>query len=296
MTPPFFLWKVEQKPVSVRLDVDMLDRLDREVSQPARSLTSRGCEIGGLLLGRVSGLTSPRVTVQEYRPIRCDHERGPLYMLSPTDMERFASATQAQAKAENGLQVVGYFRSQTRPGLNLPADEIEFLKAQFGQPYQIALLVRPQRATASTAGIFIWENGKMRATTYREFPCSRDALLPLCLPEGPESESGGDLVKNTPVQTAAKRPLEPAPAERQKLKPELAPPTPAPMLVAFRRKVAPFPAPVAAAVEERPAEEKLPENPGKAARVGRCSTRVDLRPASHRPAGGSRENREVTRS
>src|SRR5205807_8547442 len=50
----FFLWEVPQKPVAVRIPYDLMDRLEREAVDSFRSVTSRGSEIGGLLIGSVT--------------------------------------------------------------------------------------------------------------------------------------------------------------------------------------------------------------------------------------------------
>jgi len=51
---PLYLWEVPQKPVSVRIPFSLIDRLEREAVDSFRSLTSRGSEIGGLLVGDVT--------------------------------------------------------------------------------------------------------------------------------------------------------------------------------------------------------------------------------------------------
>jgi hypothetical protein len=51
---PGYTWEVPQKPVSVRLPLDLIDRLENESVENFRSLSSRGSEIGGLLLGSVA--------------------------------------------------------------------------------------------------------------------------------------------------------------------------------------------------------------------------------------------------
>ena len=50
-TSSFFLWEVPQKPVAVRIPYQLMDRLEREAVESFRSVTSRGSEIGGLLIG-----------------------------------------------------------------------------------------------------------------------------------------------------------------------------------------------------------------------------------------------------
>jgi hypothetical protein len=48
----YYLWEFPEKPVSVRLSLDVVDRLEHDVLESFRAITSRGSEVGGLLLGR----------------------------------------------------------------------------------------------------------------------------------------------------------------------------------------------------------------------------------------------------
>ena len=91
---PFYLWEVPQKPVSVRIPFSLIDRLEREAVENFRSLTSRGSEIGGLLVGSVSPGSPLVVSIADYDLIACDYSRGPLYRLSDADTGRFEQAIQ----------------------------------------------------------------------------------------------------------------------------------------------------------------------------------------------------------
>src|ERR1035438_3158760 len=148
-----YLWEVPQKPVSVSLPFEMIDRLERLVVESFRSLTSRGSEIGGVLMGRTTPGNPPLVAVEEFELIACDYSRGPLYRLSDADMGRFERAIE-QHSTGNGPRVVGYFRSHTRKGLALDPEDTAFLDARFSEAHHIVLLVRPFATKASTAGIF----------------------------------------------------------------------------------------------------------------------------------------------
>src|SRR5258706_8266088 len=53
-TSSFFLWEVPQKPVAVRIPYQLMDRLEREAVESFRSVTSRGSEISGLLIGNAT--------------------------------------------------------------------------------------------------------------------------------------------------------------------------------------------------------------------------------------------------
>src|SRR5450759_2545533 len=166
---PLYLWEVPQKPVSVRIPFSLIDRLEREAAENFRSLTSRGSEVGGLLVGDVAPGNPLVVSIADYELIACDYSRGPLYRLSDADVGRFEHAIQQRLAAGRG--VAGFFRSHTRKGISLDADDLAFFQARFRDPHHVALLVRPFATKASTAGIFIWENGKVNGeASCLEFP------------------------------------------------------------------------------------------------------------------------------
>src|SRR5882757_5081343 len=87
-----FLLGVPQKPVAVRIPYELIDRLEREAVESFRSVTSRGSEIGGLLIGSATAGSPLVVSVAEYQLIECEYSRGPLYRLSEADITRFRSA------------------------------------------------------------------------------------------------------------------------------------------------------------------------------------------------------------
>src|SRR5579872_4048455 len=166
----FFSWEVAQKPVAVRLPFSLIDRLESEAVENFRSLTSRGSEIGGLLFGGIASGTPSIVTLADYELITCDYNRGPLYRLSDADLGRFEQAIEKRAGGA-GPRVVGFFRSHTRKGLALDAEDLAFFEPRFLDPQNLVLLIRPFATKASTAGIFIRENGRISSeTSYLEFP------------------------------------------------------------------------------------------------------------------------------
>ncbi len=208
---PGYLWEVAQKPVSVHLPYGIIDRLEKEVVENFRSLTSRGSEIGGLLLGAVVPGIPCVVTVEDFELIPCDYSRGPLYRLSDADMGRFEYAVQ-QRQSEAELVVVGYFRSHTRKGLSLDSEDVAFLETRFREPYQVALLVRPYATKASTAGIFIREGGAVNGdASYMEFPFRSSQLSsyrpsPLLAetPPAPPPAAAPSAVSGAPLPAAPK--------------------------------------------------------------------------------------------
>ncbi len=262
---PFYLWEVPQKPVSVRIPFSLIDRLERDAVESFRSLTSRGSEIGGLLVGNVSPGSPLVVSIADYDLIACDYSRGPLYRLSDADMSRFEQAI--QQRLASGSAVAGFFRSHTRKGISLDTDDLTFFQARFREPHHLALLVRPFATKASTAGIFIWENGKVNGeASFLEFPFR-------------SSELGAGNNAAPPADTTAAAPSSPAPAPQAPKGPVRAQIVP----IASRREISLPPLPVAepelpappvavAPPPPPPVEEKAPivaDKPAKTEKTGK---------------------------
>ena len=199
-TSSFFFWEVAEKPLAVKIPYELMDRLEREAVDSFRSVTSKGSEIGGLLVGQVVPGSPMVVSVAEYQLIDCDYARGPLYRLSDADLLRFQRAIEQRLAAGEGI--AGFFRTHTRKGISLDPDDVALMDAQFRDPHQFALLVRPFATKASTAGIFIREGGKI----------SGDAS-PLEFPfRSPASESKpADATEGRPAPAAAAAPQAQAP-------------------------------------------------------------------------------------
>ena len=269
---PFFLWEVPQKPVSVRIPFSLIDRLEREAVESFRSLTSRGSEIGGLLVGDVSQGSPLVVSIADYDLIACDYSRGPLYRLSDADMGRFEHAIQQRLAAGRG--VAGFFRSHTRKGISLDADDLAFFQARFRDPHHIALLVRPFATKASTAGIFIWENGKVNGeASYLEFPFRSSELGSGQAPAPPEPKAATPSAP-PPPQTPkgnVRAQIVPIASRRDPFPPPTPVAEPAPPAAPVA--VAPAPAPAAKVTPPAPAvEEKaalVPDKPAKTEKSGK---------------------------
>lgn len=259
--PGVYLWEVAQKPVSVKLSLDLVERLEHEVVESFRSLDSRGSEIGGVLLGSAQSGNPARVSIEGYELIPCDYARGPLYRFSEADVERFEKAI-AQHNGSGGQRVVGFFRSHTRKGLGLDAEDLAFFTPHFREPHQVALLIRPYASKASTAGIFIWENGTIKGeASYQEFPFRRADLQNPARPEtsepAAESPAGGAALHH-PAE-----PAQPKPPVRAQIVPiasrrEIALPPPPPVQQDPAPKMeAPAEPEIPARAEERPALEDI---------------------------------------
>ncbi len=256
-TPASYLWEVAGKPVSVQINLDLVERLEHEVVENFRSLDSRGSEIGGVLLGTVGSGSPLKISIERYELVSCDYSRGPLYRFSDKDVERFARAIAAR-QGSSGPRVVGFFRSHTRKGLSLDADDITFLSQHLREPHQVALLIRPYASKSSTAGLFIWENGTMHGeSSYREFPFRRADLE---RGAGAEAASSGEPA--TPAAAVVTPTPEPVPA-RPPVRAQIVP-------IASRREISLAPPPDLAPAEAETALESrslVMEKPAAASKL-----------------------------
>ena len=253
-----YLWEVPQKPVAVRLAFDIIDRMEGEVIENFRSLTSKGSEIGGVLLGSVLPGSPLTVLVQGYESVACDYSRGPLYRLSDADLARFERVIEQHSGSDTS-QVVGFFRAHSRKGLSLDTDDLAFLDARFRAAHHVALLVRPFATKTSVGGLFIREDGTFHGdASYLEFPFRSTQLTPSLW---------------TPPEAAA--PAPPPPASAAPSAPP-AKPSVRPQVVPIpRRDTAPAPpapeAKVSAPAPERKAPETKPAPPKPAAPEARVA-------------------------
>jgi protein TonB len=263
---PAFLWAPSGKLVTVSIPLPVIDRLEKEAVESFRSLTSRGSEIGGLLFGSSAAGTPLAVTIDSYEAIECEYSRGPLYRLTDVELARLDRVIEQRLNA--GARAIGFYRSHTRKGLGLDADDQAMFDSRFTEPHHIALLIRPNATKASMAGIFFRENGKVQGeASYLEFPFRssqhESSRRTESLYDG--AVAGPRSVTASPAPAAA-RPVIRAQivpiASRREVNPETPLTAPPPAPAASPTPVdPPAPAPVAVAPAPAPPEPKAPSAP-----------------------------------
>ena len=269
-----YLWEVPQKPVAVRLALDFIDRMEREVIENFRSLTSQGSEIGGVLLGTVIPGSPLTVVVQDYESVPCDYTRGPLYRLSDADLARFERAIEQHA-TPGAIPVTGFFRAHSRKGLSLDADDLSFLDARFRGPQHIALLVRPFATKTSVGGLFIREDGVFHGeASYLEFPFRSSQLTPsLWTP----AETAPAAPPPPPASAAPSAP----PAAKSAVRPQVVP-------IGMRRDSA-APAPPAEAKPAAPPVDKTERKAPETKPAPEMKIAPPARPAAAEPKPAAKE-------
>jgi protein TonB len=276
----FYTWEVAQKPVAVRMPLAFIDRLESEAVENFRSLSSRGSEIGGLLIGSVAANNPSLVTVADFELVSCDYSRGPLYRLSDADMGRFAQAME-KYRPGSAQRVVGFFRSHTRKGLSLDAEDLAFVEPHFPEAQQFVLLIRPFATKVSTAGIFIRENGKISGDVSPKEFSFRSSELGMSHAHSEKAEPAAAPPPAPKAQPRAQ--IVPIASRREITLPEPVATVPAPPLVAERMETpAPAPTPPKAQpptpVVEKVEKEEKPEKAEKAEKTEKTEKAVVLPP------------------
>ncbi|MGA8029086.1 MAG: hypothetical protein WB992_18255, partial [Bryobacteraceae bacterium] len=108
--PYYVRWNPDRSPYAIELKLDLVSKIAGELAQAEKL----GIEVGGVLIGTFPKAQLPTLRVEDLEIIPRRPEDGPVYMLDPSQHERFAEA-RWRAKA-NGKVPIGFWRSHIRPG------------------------------------------------------------------------------------------------------------------------------------------------------------------------------------
>jgi len=188
-----FVWRAPGKPVRVRLRLEVIDRLEAEALKGLWAVPKRGAEVGGVLLG--TGTPGGGMVVEDFEPAPCEYRRGPSYHLSEGDRRNLEQIL-SRWRGHPSRRVVGYYRSHTREGLCLQAEDLALISQYFSDLSSVFLVIKPSATRPSVAGFFLWEDGKVRGeSSDLEFPFNRKALLEASL-----IEAGLPVEQEQPVE------------------------------------------------------------------------------------------------
>jgi hypothetical protein len=174
----YYVWEVPGQSVVVHLRLDVVDRLAAEVMRGFGSVPKRGAEVGGFLIGAIRPGVPAIVRIEDFEPVACEYRRGPSYLFTEEDVVALEDSWRRfQPSVSPSAYAVGYFRSHTRDGFSLAAEDLEILDRLFPGPAQVALLIKPYATKVSVAGFFVRVHGEFPGTTALEFPLRRRELL-----------------------------------------------------------------------------------------------------------------------
>ncbi|MBK5290192.1 MAG: hypothetical protein JJE04_00675 [Acidobacteriia bacterium] len=163
-------WRTDSHSLTIEYSLMVLEELRLAGEAGFQKIAHGGVEVGALLMGLRDG---DRVRIEEWRPIECEHARGPGFLLSQNDLaglERLIGQT-ATAPELNGLYPVGWFHTHTRSKVFFSPEDKSIQDLFFPESWQVALVLQLTKDHAASAGFFVRDSdGGMRMeSSYREF-------------------------------------------------------------------------------------------------------------------------------
>jgi len=167
----YYIWEVPGKPVTIYLSHEAIDRILGEAAHVPEGASS-DAEIGGILLGAAESGDRLTVRIEDAAPLPIRYTFGPSYLLAEEDQADLRAALEQWAPTADGaIYAVGFFRTHRRSGLGLTEDDLWLLENYFGDPSNVAMLIKPRPMRSSLAGFFFSEQGRIQAeSSYLEFP------------------------------------------------------------------------------------------------------------------------------
>jgi proteasome lid subunit RPN8/RPN11 len=227
-------WSTPECPFVIEYEPGALNDIRIAVSDAFFLVPRGGAEIGGILLGKWE---AGCLTISDYKPLDCEHAFGPSFILSHRD--RFKLAELIASVKASGAWVTGWYHSHTRSHIFLSEADRGIHTEFFREPWQVALVLRPDTFLPTRAGFFFREaGGRMRVeSSYMEF-----SLKPLDLKPAPSAAPGlpgvsptSEVAVDAPHDLGDSQPLsappvshstEPAAAETLPRFLDVTPPTP----------------------------------------------------------------------
>lgn len=201
--PDYYTYQAPDSGPLIHLSYSALDGILSEVMTGFGAIPRRGAEVGGILVGK---RVDSEIWIEGFAMAECEHRRGPSFLLSEQDQERFVKVFESQRQADH--YPVGLFRSNTRDE-NAITDEDRSLFAKYFQPPTgTFLLVRPYAAKTSTGSFLVYKDGALPDSNADVFPFQRWEL------------EGGSAPRRRPLQESKSRPAgkiaeeEPPPASQ----------------------------------------------------------------------------------
>ena len=179
-----YVWEPPGKTISVRLNLDLVDRMQQDVMRGFGAVPKRGAEVGGVLLGRAAPGEKLVVTIDDYELVPIQYKRSPSYLLSEEDAQAFQAFLKMQRSGTQTVAIVS--RTSQTPLLigGACADVVELSRHIEALPRLGAILgdVRAARHLAQAAlasAIDIAEQDIGLHTDLSEQQAMRDAISEL---------------------------------------------------------------------------------------------------------------------
>ena len=194
---------MDSSPFTIEYAGELLEQMRLAAMDAFFAIPRGGLEIGGVLFGRYR---EGSLQIEAFRMLDCEHAAGPSFTLSEADHGRLRDLIDA-AVAE-GLSPVGWFRSRTRTEISISDADLALHDKYFREPWQVALVLRPEVTRPMRAGFFFKQGGVL-ARSCQEFVVEPWGRSPSCpVAEAVQREPVRDLPHLPELRflTAASRP------------------------------------------------------------------------------------------
>lgn len=195
-------WQTPLCPFTIDFEPGKLEEIRVAVVDAFYAVPRGGVEIGGLLYGKRSGST---LEIVDFRKIETEYLTGPSFDLSANDRAGLRKLLAETKFKDPSIQPVGWFHSHTRSGIHLSPKDLELYREFFPDPWQVALVLRPEKLGSVQGGYFFrGPDGEVQAdASALEFP-----LLPYA-GEKREAEAVEEIVPEpvAPPPAPAPEPL-----------------------------------------------------------------------------------------
>jgi proteasome lid subunit RPN8/RPN11 len=193
-------WGVEGKPLAIEYSPEAMEAVRAAVVDGFYKLPRGGLEVGGILFGQRD---SASVRILASRPLACEHAAGPSFVLSEGDESALRQALESAASDPDlaGMAPVGWYHSHTRSGIFLSDQDQGIYDRYFPEPWQVALVLRPEKMKPTRAGFFFREEGGTvrRDSSYLEFQLEPPVKERKARPQRPEGAARPSVPEPEPA-------------------------------------------------------------------------------------------------
>jgi hypothetical protein len=172
--------------IRIEFDDAVIQDIRARSIEGSQAMPFGGLEVGGVLFGTHEASV---LHVKAWKPMACEHKRGPGLQLSRRDEEALVELLHGAPEDPlvKGMATVGWFRSTRKQALTLSQEDAALHAAFFPAPWQAALVLKPKVFGASRIAVFAAdESGSLQlAAPVQEFDVSGPPAAPASRRERP---------------------------------------------------------------------------------------------------------------
>jgi proteasome lid subunit RPN8/RPN11 len=202
-------WQTPLCPFKIDFAPDKLDEIRLAVADGFYAVPRGGVEIGGVLFGEKR---EGQLSILDYRKIETEYLTGPSFRLSDQDLTGFQTLIAETKFHDRAIVPLGWFHSHTRSPIHLAEEDVNFHKRFFPEPWQIAMVLKPDNlGKVRAAYFFTTAAGSIQTdSAMDEFPVEPyfgAKSTGLETPEKSQVEDAGGIKKALPLSAATERDL-----------------------------------------------------------------------------------------